>query len=963
MPELDLNALNDIQGNLLRGYNMGFAKYLFYRWETPTQGREWVKGLFPFITTSAPWPEGPKPASALNVAFTYQGLNALGLSPNALASFPEEFRKGMAARAPLLGDFGENDPAKWEKFLGSTNVHALVIVHATSEAVRQQEAAKLEALMKSVEGVTLLLQEEAAGLKGLKGLKDLKDLKDHKEHKEHFGFRDGISQPLIEKADGLLGLPPSPPGGGKRTKEGKWAPLKAGEFILGYEDESNRIASLLQPIPSAIADPEPTSLLLPSPEALWKNGTFLVFRKLKQNVAKFRDSMKKAAADVFPGDPKGHERLGALMMGRWPSGCPVDLSANTDDATKGGENNFWFDQEPKGVRCPLGAHIRRTNPREGPDPHPQNPTPNDPALGSHRHRLIRRGMPYGEKLEGEADDGKERGLFFIALNASIARQFEFLQGFWVNNGEFQGLDRTDRDPIIGGNRDERDVPPKDEKGNPLKDKNGNPRVHPETPRKFTVPAGTPMPMAFNLPEFVTTRGGDYFFVPSMTALKNLAEATVAYPSFFFEYGLLEKQISDPGKLALARRNLATKWLIERAKMLFDELRAMRPVFMMPGYPALGVPTIVIATKAVDVREILEKHEIFTVRLYSLKMDSPRGPFILGMPDTRDPQKKAEQEAQYQRELAILRKAVRWDSDQLAIAEIVGRVTKEVLDKIKQAPCPTYQLDLIQDLAWRVPVRLCGEYFGVPGPDEETAKRWFRDIYTELFLNLRDNQEWTKAADVSVRQMNDYLNGRIDALLASGGAGPDTVMARLVKMQRDPDPNMHLDKEGIRRNLLGLTVGVVETTLKAIARTVDQFLRRPDELKAAGQAVNDDALFMRYVWEAMRFNPQNHVLYRLCEQPYKLGGVDIPPRSLVFAATLSAMFDVPGPEEFRIDRPKETYMFFGHDRHECLGRYISEVQIREVLKQVLSLNNLRRAKYDQYDPLNLLPQHCMLEFDA
>jgi cytochrome P450 len=444
----------------------------------------------------------------------------------------------------------------------------------------------------------------------------------------------------------------------------------------------------------------------------------------------------------------------------------------------------------------------------------------------------------------------------------------------------------------------------------------------------------------------------------MTALKNLAEATVAYPSFFFEYGVLEKQISDPGRLALARRDLVTKWLVERAKMLFDELRAMRPVFIMPGYPALGVPTIVIATKAVDVREILEKNQVFTVKLYGAKMASPRGPFILGMPDG----------PQYQRELAILRTAVRWDTDQLAIAEIVGRVTKEVLDKIRQTPGPPYQLDLIHEIAWRVPVRLCGEYFGVPGPDEATARRWFRDIYTEMFLNLRGKPEWTKAGDTAVQEMNAYLDVLIERQIVAPAPGVDTVLTRLVPLFRDPATGQ-TDKEGIRRNLLGLTVGVVETTLKAIARTVDQFLRRPNELDAARRVVNDDAEFTRYVWEAMRFNPQNHVLFRMCAQPSKLGGVDIPPGSLVFAATLSAMFDpqkFPDPEEFSIDpqkRRREDYLFFGHDLHECLGRYISEVQIREVLKQVLILKKLRRAKDDQYDPLDLLPKHFMLEFDA
>lgn len=922
MAELDLNALSDIQGNLLRGYNMSFAKYLFYRWETLTQGREWVTQLLPGVTISAPWSDGKKPGSALNVAFTHQGLNALGLSPNALASFPDEFKQGMAARAAILGDFGENDPAKWDKFLGSTNVHALVIIHATSEAVRQQAAADLEALRKRVGGVTCLFEEDAAGFD---------------DHKEHFGFKDGISQPLIENADALFGVPPSP-GGGKRTKAGDWAPLKAGEFILGYEDESGRLSSS------------------PSPTALGMNGTYLVFRKLRQDVAGFRNYLMKAAKTVFGStSPQNAERLGALMMGRWPSGCPVDLSSVTDNAAIGANNSlnndFWFNKDPKGEKCPLGAHIRRTNPREGPDPDPQNPTPDAPEKGSNRHRLIRRGMPYGPKLIGEADDGKERGLFFLALNASIARQFEFLQGFWVNSGEFQGLDRTDRDPIIGGNKDNRDPKTDD-------------------PRKFTMP-GTDkqFPVAFNLPEFVTMRGGDYFFAPSMTALNGLAQG--AFTSFLSEYKALESMVSDPGKLAIARKTLVWSWLVGRAKEMFDELRVKQPIFHMPGYPALGVDTVFIVTKYEDVLEILRNDQVFSVRKYTEKMDTPRGPFILGMPDTRDPdpKKKKEQEAQYQRELSILQAVVpRGDLDNI-IRPRVSKITDDILKGLKSKG----KLDLIQDLIWPVLVRLNGDYFGVSGHDEETLKRWWRDIYKDMFLNLRGIPEWTQAADVAVQQMNEYLDGLIEGMITAGNTGPDTVLARLIKQLKNQDGSP--DRASIRRNILGLTVGVVETNLKAFARIVDQFLRRPAAHQAARQAIaaNDDAKLLQYALEALRFNPQNHVLARWCEKLHVLAegtprATQIPANSLVFAATLSAMFDKdkvknPDPEEFSPGRPDDNYLFFGYQRHECLGRYISPVLIREVLKRVLILKSLRRAKTDQFNPLDVLPLHFMLEFDA
>jgi Dyp-type peroxidase family len=708
-------------------------------------------------------------------------------------------------------------------------------------------------------------------------------------------------------------------GGGKRTAEG-WKPLEVGEFVLGYKDESGRVPAF------------------PLPIELSRNGTYLVFRKLRKNVTEFQKFLDDTAKIIFgPKAPdNAADQLGALMMGRWQSGCPIDLSETRDNSAIGADplrnNAFWSENDPKGERCPVGAHIRRTNPREEVD------APG--ALGSNRHRMIRRGLHYEKNMQ-------DRGSVFIALNASISRQFEFLQRFWINNGEFLRLDRNERDPVIGGNRDERD----------LNKENGS---HPETPRKFTMP-GKRFPVAFDLPDFVTVRGGDYFFVPSLTALNGLAGG--AFGSFLAEYKALETRVSDPGQLALARKNLLWSWLVGRPKEMFDELREKQPIFQMPGYEALRVWTVTIATKYADVKEILRKNNahVFSVKKYEEKMKPPRGPFILGMPDGPE----------YQRELGILQAAVP-QSDLDTIVVLVRKITDDIMGQLR----PQGKLDLIQDLAWPVPLRLNGRYFGVSGPDEDTFKRWLRDIYTDLFLNLREDPVWTQKADVAVQQMNDYLNGLIDTLIASGEGGSNTVLARLVQMQRDPDPGKHLDKNGIRRNIFGITVGVVETNLKALARTVDQFLRRKDAYNAALQAIkdNDDTKLLQCIFEAMRFNPQNHVLFRWCEKTHVLAqgttrATQIPANSLVFAATLSAMFDdindggkISDPEKFIPGRPDNNYLFFGYELHECFGRYISPILIREVIKRVLPLNNLRRAKNDQFKPLDLLPEHFMLEFD-
>jgi len=449
MPQVDLDQ---IQGLVLREYEMGFAKYLFYRWDTPDRGRRWLKALLAQqLTFCSPWPS-PTPEHALNVALTFQGLQAFGLAPASLATFPEEFKSGMAQRAAIVGDYGESAPACWEMGWKSSDIHAVVLIHARSADRRDRFASTVAQALNDT-GATMLFEQDARELD---------------EGKEHFGFKDGISQPWVNVA-GLHSNPgPDVMGGGKRTKVG-WQPLEVGEFVLGYEDESDQVPAF------------------PSPVALGRNGSYLVVRKLGKHVDRFNLVMKEQAEAIWPGDPEGSKRLAALMMGRGKDGRPVD-KANT-------VNDFHYENDPSGTRCPLGAHIRRTNLREDTD--------REGSLGSNRHRIIRRGLHYEDPNAGTWDCGS----MFIAVCASISRQFEFLQQFWVNDGEFLGLDRDERDPIIGVNRDGRD---RREDGS-----------HPERKRKFTMP-GKPVPFVFDLPEFVRVRGGGYFFAPGRAALEGLA---------------------------------------------------------------------------------------------------------------------------------------------------------------------------------------------------------------------------------------------------------------------------------------------------------------------------------------------------------------------------------------------------------------------------------------------------------
>lgn len=973
MPTIDQlkDNLSDIQGNVLRGYGPGCATYRFYNVGDPEQGRNWLREILKQkndnlndlkVTTSEFLSNGEKPPFTLNIAYSHLGLSSLGVDKNILATFPEEFRDGMRQRAvKVLGDepkakgadAEEKDaviPKHWtDQFLGKAEadqIHILVLITARTEELKEKGVACLERVDSKFGQVKLLFALEG------------KRRPEPNHKKEHFGFTDGISQPFLEGTESVFGTMANP-GQGTPDMKGNWKSLKPGEFILGYEDEFGEVAQI------------------PSHYELRKNGTYLVLRVLEENVAVFRKFLKTAAKKLWPAEfKKDRERcidlVVAKLIGRWPSGCPVIRSEAKDDVSIAENlhenNNFLYTRDdPNGDKCPLGAHIRRTNPRDQLLPTPNDIFNDDNDFEYHlnRHRIIRRGLPYGEEYNGGRRDKGDRGVIFMALNASISRQFEFLQGQWINSGEFLGLDKTDRDPFMG-KRDDQNA-------------------------KFTVP-GAENPFTFDLQRFVTERGGEYFFYPGLTALQKLSEGAfgtdptslslISPPSFLSEDHAL-KSMPHSFKGAVARQQLVSKWLIENAKKMFDELREKEPIFIVPAVPApqklpdLGKPSIVIATKYEDVLEILrDKDQNFTVAIYSRKMVDPRGPFVLGMEHHTDT---------YKKELNIIKMAVYPQNGDVGttIYDTIDRLASEIISDLKGKG----KIDVIGDLVWPVALRLNGEFFGVPGPgpgsDLKIFKGWCRDIYTDLFLNLRGDKEWERRADIAVTEMNTYLDSLIEAKrkeLKTTQNVDSTVLTRLIQIQEGQGDKFE-DKDpwvGVRRNIFGMVIGVVETTLKAVPRTIDQLLKRPDKLEEARKAAldyshtKDPDQFEKYVFEAMRFNPQNHVLFRLALKPFKLAvGTDreteCPAPALVFAANLGAMFDpdkIQNPEEFQLNRPDDNYLFFGYEHHRCLGEQISRIQIPLLVKHVMSLGKLRRPEGgDQFDPLDLRPEHFLLEFDA
>ncbi len=487
MPELTPTARADIQGMILSGYgHLPATAYQFLQIQNPSQARQWLKGLIANITTAALWTVGPdstklKPDVTVNLAFTYPGLRAIGLSPESLTTFSPEFIEGMATptRAALLGDTGTSSPDLWE--IGGPNnpeIHLLLIWHGVSPALIEQ---RLLAWVPENAGVITLLTDYGTR---------------PNHQKEHFGFHDAISQPQIE---GLGDRPTAPEN-----------LIRTGEFILGYPNEYD----LLPPPPTVPPSQDPGNLLPQvsapdiGPESLTlkdlgRHGTYLVYRKLAQDVAGFWQFIAQQGQGSV-GCPVAPDmiRLAAKFVGRWPSGTPLVLAPEQDNPQITQANQFEYrPTDAGGFACPIAAHIRRTNPRDSLDGSPE-----ESFKTARRHRILRRGATYGTPLfpletldQGTApvnivDDGQPRGLHFLGINVNIERQFEFIQQTWSNNPKFNGL-YNDKDPILGDN-----------------DGSG----------VMTIPRHPIRERINHLPRFVTVRGGAYFFMPSLTALNFLA---------------------------------------------------------------------------------------------------------------------------------------------------------------------------------------------------------------------------------------------------------------------------------------------------------------------------------------------------------------------------------------------------------------------------------------------------------
>jgi Dyp-type peroxidase family len=484
----DFLEFEDLQGLLRFAHaRLTEACFLLLKVLNPHAARQWLN--------SAPVTDAKirdsAPDNALQIAFSVEGLRVLGLDERIIEGFSDEFIVGMAgdeSRSRRLGDSGESAPSQWSWGGDTTATPHILLLHYTVPGGLERQRASLEndRFNTAFERLAILTTQDLDGL-------------------EHFGFADGISQPKIDWSQRQST--------DLHERDRYSNRLALGETVLGYVNEYGLYTDrpLIDPARDNLAAILPEAEDNPGMKDFARNGCYLVFRQLSQDVTGFWRFIDQQCGS----HGQRREALAATMVGRGRDGTPL-IKRHGDH-----RNQFTYDTDPRGRECPLGAHIRRSNPRSGDFPPGVNGffsrllkafgfnqrRPDEDLVASSRfHRLLRRGRPYGpplsphEALETEAAKA-ERGLHFICLVANISRQFEFVQNTWSMSSKFNGM-LQESDPLLGRRE---------------------PLVNGQSTDCFTLASldGASHKVC-GLPAFVSVRGGGYFFMPGMRALRYIA---------------------------------------------------------------------------------------------------------------------------------------------------------------------------------------------------------------------------------------------------------------------------------------------------------------------------------------------------------------------------------------------------------------------------------------------------------
>jgi Dyp-type peroxidase family len=677
------DMLATVQAGILVPYGgITHGALLLIAVDDPLSGALLLDRLLPMLTT-----EAHKPADGglvANVAFTHEGLRALGLDEPQLSLFPQEFREGMEARASMLGDFRSNHPRRWRlprqnwptaaadaPTIEMSTVHAVVQLRIGADTAEADPAHDDHPLKPAI--LALMQHPDGRPVAGVR-LLHVQPMQRHlvdRQIVEHFGFADGMSDPVFDRASA-----------GRRWRN----QVHLGEFLIGRHNMADTAAPP--------ATPQERERL-----AWQKDGSFLVVRKLRQHV----ERLNKVLSDAAAGTGLSRRLLMEKLMGRDIQGRS---RAHPDHPRQGADNDFNYQSDPDGSACPIHSHVRRANPRP-PDADQVVYGP-PPRAGGRLPRLLRRGMSYGPRYQPVAgddtrDDQAERGLVFMAYNASIAEQFEVVQR-WLSGGNSSGGHSRQSDPFCG-------VPEIGEQRTFCFEHGGRPyRVALDAAPALD---GTPAPL-------VSLEWGLYLFAPALPAVRKLRATAAAVqrpaPTWSVDDGqarieqlrALEQHEGDAAAM------LAWKAALEdpEAQEKFHSAGIWAAVRARHG-GALRTPYGVLVADGELVSQVLLDVPGFTVAGYKERMQPSIGEIYLGL-DGEDDGRYEQQSLATNAAIGAITMEEAFDLalrySRTALGAFVG-VEQELA---RQRGLGSWELNLdAKEVIDFVLARLCQEWFGLP----------------------------------------------------------------------------------------------------------------------------------------------------------------------------------------------------------------------------------------------------------
>ncbi|MCP3391338.1 Dyp-type peroxidase [Bradyrhizobium sp. CCGB12] len=901
--EPPLQNADNVQGGILQGYpDSDYGCLLLVQFASPTGLAKFLEKLH--VTSEA---DQVKPGGiAINIAFTVEGLRAAGLSDDEVRELPEEFVQGMERRAGVLGDLRTNHPRRWRlpalnwddgvtardlsendraPRIDLSAVHAVLQVRlrATSTVSAMAPRAKLMEAMEDLVG-------DQANVKPL-SLQWMQRQRNKKgEFQEHFGFVDSNSDPVLKKSKA----------GDRFSNQ-----IHLGELLCGYPNLADKVSPLTEG-PDRV-------------RALLKDGSFLVIRKLRQDVAALDKCLGDAVTDTTAaGHPQTRDQLKAKMMGRWPGGTPK-AGQPLADAVDPQSNNFHFNNDRSGAECPLHAHIRRANPRT-----------TMPAKGSRPPRIVRRGMSYGPAVDAAdpASLDQERGLIFMAYNSSLGEQFELLQR-WLSGGNSSGSYSGSSDPLTGlAEAGRRRYFRYDDQGKTVRVAlDGSDKLHDE-PRPF-----------------VRLEWGAYLFAPSKTALSMLQERAAETPgrrstvSWSAAQGEAEINRLQSIEKRLGAQEAITAWktALEDPDVATDFTTASIWAAIRERHGGvLKTPFgVLVAERKLYDDALLNTSGSLSVNGYLPRMHESFGEIYLGL-DAHDPAYSRDSAACNGAIMALDKEAAfRKARESTAIA--LQALVDEAKDYARDDGEPTWDLTLdVRELVDPLLADFCESWFGLSQDGNFFFRSGFRWDWkpgeppnypghfiapSRYFFQPRPGQEVKEIGE----EHGVFLRGAMKDFLR---AHPhiDAPIARAIL---ESEPGRDLDFAA--RTLIGAVIGFVPTVNGNVLRILNEWLREGNlwKLRArlggseASGFVNACSRLGADFIPAMQLRTAPDVLWRTAAVAHTIG--EGPDRVNVARGEIVVLSAISATQQSLQEGTSGLYQSFGgnrraasHPTHACPG---------------------------------------------